>query len=1074
MPISNQLLATLAMDAYNQGYGPSIAHGQTHIGAATLIGAATGLPANAATTQSWIDTGFYAAAYSVGGEIVISYRGTDDALDGWNDFLTISGSPISAPPQVRLAVQFYEAVKAASPGVNIILTGHSLGGALAGIVGAIRGEDAVLFNNIAFEATAKFIRDEAAKDAGTMRADFYNGQVPPANDFSHIASFGVPGDIAGNTRGLQSTPVTAIGSQTSGQNLNAVTDVGFIPAFMTSPILGLASVGLAEINLHWQSFLVIKQFAETNGFDALWTQVYKPVVVALYSNSIAEVAIGSPDYSTMQKMLAYSTIENKTGLVFGNTAIHSLFNDVTELAKASAITSPLFGFDSQQAIANTLVEYASMLANRHVSQVDHAETIQGMLKLSTNSQMLNIDMSDDTWDILGALPTSGPPAILDEGSLISYAVNLAENNNALLPGTRELPWLQHIADAALVDQIALPAKAGTIGDLVRTTSTDTQFFDLIVGGKSSNEIIGTAGKDIIVGGNFGDKLIGDNGDDILFGGRGSDTLDGELGNGDVAVFSGNLSEYDIVKKLNPFSDPTITVSHARGTKIDGTDTLQRVEVAQFADAKIALAAPSATTSFVDGMGLYQVSTLDEVAQVYLETTLGAGVGNVNYTGSGTAAYLVSSLNIPNVVNGKGGILLSTGDMPDGINNQTAHSVANNTPGDIDLSKTALQAFANAGGTNDAAVLEFTFNNTNPNTKSISFDVVFGSDEYPEFQDSYVDVAAVYVNGVNYALFNNNPATPLSITGQNVGAGNLLNNATNKYNVEWDGLSGLLNVRANLKQGLNTIKIGVADTKDNALDSGLYISNIALQNNSVSNNGILSVVTGTPTNTKLAAQLTPEKFVTSAVGKYTVAGTTPAFNNDVFSGLKYNDIIKVLDSILTILKIKATKGSAIIDIDSDLDGKVDAHFTIEGNFDKSEFLIGHVGNDTTLSYWTEDDLHAVTGSKKNDRIVGTSGDDVLRSLGGKLDTLKGGAGDDVFVFGSEFTNGKREKDMILDYQVNDDFIRLTNGARVETVRETGTGVTLILSGDHDTIYVKGAGLTAESIRVYSDEDTFFVV
>lgn len=46
--------------------------------------------------------GFYASAYSVGGEIVISYRGSDDWLDAWNDLLTITGLPI--PGNLRVTV----------------------------------------------------------------------------------------------------------------------------------------------------------------------------------------------------------------------------------------------------------------------------------------------------------------------------------------------------------------------------------------------------------------------------------------------------------------------------------------------------------------------------------------------------------------------------------------------------------------------------------------------------------------------------------------------------------------------------------------------------------------------------------------------------------------------------------------------------------------------------------------------------------------------------------------------------------------------------------------------------------
>ena len=80
------LLAILAMDSYNQGYEPGLAHGSKTIGSATFKD-----PENT-VTNAWQAAGFYAAAYSTPFGTVISYRGTDvldpfaegnDILNGW-------------------------------------------------------------------------------------------------------------------------------------------------------------------------------------------------------------------------------------------------------------------------------------------------------------------------------------------------------------------------------------------------------------------------------------------------------------------------------------------------------------------------------------------------------------------------------------------------------------------------------------------------------------------------------------------------------------------------------------------------------------------------------------------------------------------------------------------------------------------------------------------------------------------------------------------------------------------------------------------------------------------------------
>ncbi|WP_253707120.1 Mbeg1-like protein [Bradyrhizobium sp. WD16] len=141
MTISNQdlLLAILAMDAYNRGYGAGLKNLNTSIGSASL------LPTSALPDGSQA-AGFFAQAYSLqDGQTVISYRGTDvnfslgatgsDLLNGYG---VGAGSPFG--PQARLAVQFYNSVVSqANVTGNLLMTGHSLGGGLAGYVGSLFG-----------------------------------------------------------------------------------------------------------------------------------------------------------------------------------------------------------------------------------------------------------------------------------------------------------------------------------------------------------------------------------------------------------------------------------------------------------------------------------------------------------------------------------------------------------------------------------------------------------------------------------------------------------------------------------------------------------------------------------------------------------------------------------------------------------------------------------------------------------------------------------------------------------------------------------------------------------------------
>lgn len=140
-------LSILAMDSYNRGYGEGV-KGLPLVANVTKLGTAT------IKTDSVIElganaqaAGFYAIAYDWNGEKVISFRGTDfgevesrarDVLNGWSMF-----TGFGTDSQASLARDFYRRVTgldfissavSVGAGSDITLTGHSLGGGLAGFV----------------------------------------------------------------------------------------------------------------------------------------------------------------------------------------------------------------------------------------------------------------------------------------------------------------------------------------------------------------------------------------------------------------------------------------------------------------------------------------------------------------------------------------------------------------------------------------------------------------------------------------------------------------------------------------------------------------------------------------------------------------------------------------------------------------------------------------------------------------------------------------------------------------------------------------------------------------------------
>lgn len=225
-----------------------------------------------------------------------------------------------------------------------------------------------------------------------------------------------------------------------------------------------------------------------------------------------------------------------------------------------------------------------------------------------------------------------------------------------------------------------------------------------------------------------------------------------------------------------------------------------------------------------------------------------------------------------------GLLLTSGDgNPPASNTQSSYGLEL-TPSetDADLNASVHAAFPTAGDVEDATVLAFDFTVNDANLVSIKFDLVFGSDEYPEFKDSsFVDIAGVYINGVNYALFNNQADQPLSVLGTNFSAGNFKDNESGAISLEYDGISNLLTVIAPVKQGVNTIKIAIADTGDQIYDSGLFVGNIHAVD--FSGSGLALETKGTGANDFIQGADFNESF---DLGD----------GNDIVSGGKGNDVL----------------------------------------------------------------------------------------------------------------------------------------------------------------------------------------
>jgi hypothetical protein len=206
-------------------------------------------------------------------------------------------------------------------------------------------------------------------------------------------------------------------------------------------------------------------------------------------------------------------------------------------------------------------------------------------------------------------------------------------------------------------------------------------------------------------------------------------------------------------------------------------------------------------------------------------------------GSVTARYAVTSEEpstmsyytpVSTALNIGAGLLLTNGDpTPPETNTIDGLTVEHNDEtSDADLLGTITTAYHGEiplDGVRDVTYLQFQVNVTDPALAGISLDLVFGSEEYTEYVDEYPDIAGVYVNGANYAVFDNSDQKPLAVLGATLDK--FLDNPPTALPIEYDGVTRMLQLTAPVQMGVNTIKIAIADTGWFDYDSGLIVSNM---------------------------------------------------------------------------------------------------------------------------------------------------------------------------------------------------------------------------------------------------------
>lgn len=488
--------ALLAMDSYNVGYSPTIDRP-----AASAPGWATNFdPHNpsgifAPVTEEWKDASFYAQAYQLDGRIVISYRGTDNVIADLSAWTGGAGYHNSA--QSKLAFEYALTISnhANVALKDIVFTGHSLGGGLAGYVASMVGAQAIVFDTMPFLSAAQNLFNQPPSTPWSMalKNRIMVDGVVPAPDASRIIHHYVKDEILSTGTGTNSYPLShEIDSHVGDLGLN----------------LGW------RVDLHSQALLVLLKFAEMEKIEG-WENAARHVWTAFFDerNAIAAGYSGeAKPGSAMNHAIAYSTILEGYQ-PFGTTAARALFDDARDLAGAMA--RDLFSSTSsgEALFANLMNINAGARA-----LVGDRSGANGLLELDARGLVADLAAINAG---MGVVNLGGMTGLAD----------FVKETTALRADTNDIIFRRIVSDFMLPQWLQNQANGFVV-------AAESDF----LGGAASDLIFSTRDGVTLSGGGGSDLLVGGLGN-VLSGGSGDDYLIGNTS--DTALFNGRWIDYAI-------------------------------------------------------------------------------------------------------------------------------------------------------------------------------------------------------------------------------------------------------------------------------------------------------------------------------------------------------------------------------------------------------------------------------------------------------------------------------------------------------------------------------------------------
>ncbi|MGY5810056.1 hypothetical protein ACXHXG_20370 [Rhizobium sp. LEGMi198b] len=499
----------LAMNAYD-------ASGITGIKTGNVIGNWTKI-----RDDSIPDQNYYAAVYQNGSSYTISYRGTTNLLgdsiagflnsDVWNGYATGLGNPASKD-SVEAIKLFKSVLDQAGSLSNITLTGHSMGGGLAGLVGDLYGAKTVVFDNMAFEAAAN------AAYAASLPGPDYNADV--ANSIYGSSAPTAPSEA--NLKGYYTDGEFLYYLDRLQQNLQ---ETVLEPQTHSGDLSGL--------QLHSMALATMLLYASDNGLTK-WAGIAPYLLPELWNDNVASAAgvdqyknvAGSSSADALKEMIAYSAIDEGT-MPFGDVAIKAFFDDAGDLSDlVSANIDPSADGAIYRDFSDIAVQYAGQLA---AAKSTDAALALGVVDSVSN--VVSVDLSPGVWST-SQTETPVAPNIVGAGKAVIDAIMSFVGTPTPAESNQDgFTSLFRAAGGNLISGIT-EIKVGTAGGVT------------LDGTSSALTYSGNAGGALLIGAPNGNATyIGGGGTNIMVG-QASDTFDIAAGNNIVLEQNGGTVTLD--------------------------------------------------------------------------------------------------------------------------------------------------------------------------------------------------------------------------------------------------------------------------------------------------------------------------------------------------------------------------------------------------------------------------------------------------------------------------------------------------------------------------------------------------